>query len=364
MVMQMKKKKSVRYIYGKKYPYMSLFHETSGVYVRTGLREDGSGTDKEPFMADFPELLDIGIMGHCIHGRRGLCQQAGTDCYQNGPGMYQEHMALEDFKKIMKECKGRTYQVALGGRGDPDQHPDFADIMAYSRTCGIVPNFTTSGFGITAELADICRQYCGAAAVSWYRGSYTQKAIDLLLQAGVRTNIHYVLNVGTIGEAVRMLKTNGFPTGIHAVVFLLYKPVGLGRKDKVLTVDLPLLKEFFQLADNGRFPYKIGFDACIVPGMINYTHNIEPASLDTCESGRWSAYITPDLYMLPCSFDNQDRRWAVSLKDNTIEEAWNSKAFDRFRSILQSTCPDCDKRENCMGGCPVCPEIVLCGKKA
>ena len=39
---------------------------------------------QDPFMAPFPELLDVGIMGHCIHGKRGLCMAAGVECYQNG----------------------------------------------------------------------------------------------------------------------------------------------------------------------------------------------------------------------------------------------------------------------------------------
>ena len=53
-------------------------------------------------------------------------QKAGIDCYQSGPQIRQNHMSLDDFRRIVEECRGRTYQFALGGRGDPDQHPDFA----------------------------------------------------------------------------------------------------------------------------------------------------------------------------------------------------------------------------------------------
>lgn len=37
------------------------------------------------------------------------------------------------------------------------------------------------------------QKYCGAVAVSWYRSEYTLNAIQMLLNAGVKTNIHYVL---------------------------------------------------------------------------------------------------------------------------------------------------------------------------
>lgn len=47
---------------------------------------------------------------------------------------------------------------------------------------------------MTKELAQLCKEYCGAVAVSWYGGDYTVNAIELLIKAGVKTNIHYVLH--------------------------------------------------------------------------------------------------------------------------------------------------------------------------
>jgi radical SAM protein with 4Fe4S-binding SPASM domain len=48
---------------------------------------------------------------------------------------------------------------------------------------------------------------------------------------------------------------------------------------------------------------------------------------------------------------------------NTIEQAWNSEPFDRFRAILKTACPNCDKKTYCMGGCPLMPQVVLCSNK-
>ncbi len=368
-------KDNVRYHYGKKHPYLSLYHENSGVYVRTGLREDGTGTDQDPFLADFPEILHIGITGRCIH-RRQESRTSGSDGCRNAAEhleRYQTPMSFKDFQTIIRACEGKTYQITLQGLEDPDQHPDFADMAAYSRRYGIVPNIITSGLGITAELAAVCKTFCGTAAVHgtcrgtavvWHRKSASQRAVDLLLQAGVRTDLHYVLSAATIGEAVRLLETNGFPDGIHTVFFQLYKPTEYeNNKKEILTADTPLLKEFFRLAAKEAFPFQVRFEPCMVPGALCHTRHIEPERLDACEGGRWSAYLTPDLYLLPCRFAGGDLRYAVSLKDHTMQEAWESKPFDRFRSLLKTACPDCTKRENCMGGCPVCPEIVLCDQK-
>lgn len=290
--------------------FISCFNQETGFYFRTGILEDGKDTGVDPFMASFPELLDVGIMGHCIHGKTGLCQKAGIGCYQDGLHSNNPNMSLEDFKKIAEQCKGKTFQFALGGCGDPDQHEHFEEILKVCKENGIVPNFTTSGFSMTKALAKLCKQYCGAVAVSWYRSPYTLKAINLLLAEGVKTNIHYVLSKSTLTEALQHLRRDElnnsgliqstsqgdlaqsysryslqFPKGINAVIFLLHKPVGLGTKEDMITRDNKDFLNFLDLVNEREFPYKIGFDSCTVPALINLD-KVDPNCLDTCEGGR------------------------------------------------------------------------------
>ncbi len=340
--------------------FISFFNETTGHYVRSGIIKNGVESAEDPFMASFPELLDVGIMGHCRHGQSGLCLQAGVECYQDGLHANAPNMALEDFEEIVRQCRGKTYQIALGGCGDPDQHEHFADILETCHQAGIVPNFTTSGLGLNSELAQLCKKHCGAVAVSWYRSTYTLRAIDLLFQADVKTNIHYVVSNSTIEEAVTRLKERSFPVGVNAIVFLLHKPVGLGSQAQVLKCDDLRVKEFLELACGGNHGYKIGFDSCSIPGLISQSIDVNQDSVDTCEGARWSAYITSDMLMLPCSFDNQSKRWAVDLRSHTIQEAWDSSVFEDFRRYFRQSCPDCEHRSACMGGCPICREVVLC----
>lgn len=340
--------------------FVTFFNENTGDYIRTGIIKDGRDSGEDPFMTSFPELLDIGIMGHCKHGKSGFCVKAGVECYQDGLHSESPNMKLEDFRSIVSQCRGRTYQFALGGCGDPDQHEHFEEILEICRQNKIVPNFTTSGLGMTKETAKLCKKYCGAAAVSWYRSEYTLRAIKLLLDAGVKTNIHYVLSRDTISEAILRLKNHTFPEGINAIIFLLHKPVGLGTAEKVVTKDNNEFKKFIQCINSDDTGYKIGLDSCTVPALVWDSGTVSLDSLDTCEGARWSAYITSDMQMLPCSFDNQERRWAVDLRRHSIKEAWESAEFQDFRSRLQLSCPECEKRNLCMGGCPLRPEIVLC----
>lgn len=355
----------MRYLVEDKiYNFKYAFDTETGAYIRTGiLDENGKDTGIDPFMGSYPHLIDVGIMGHCIHGKTGLCVKAGIGCYQSGLLVEKPNMKVEDFRWLAEQSEGRCNQFALGGRGDPDQHEHFEEILKICKEHNLVPNYTTSGFGMTPEIAKLCKEYCGAVAVSWYRSEYTLKAIDMLLEEGVKTNIHYVLGNNSIDEALDRLKNDTFPNGVNAVIFLLHKPAGQGTQNNVLSPNDPRVIEFFEEVDKGKHKHKIGMDSCCVPGLVNNCKNVLPEALDTCEGGRFSCYVSADMRLIPCSFD-QDGKYAVQLKGKTIEDAWNSEQFELFRSSLRNRCPNCKDRESCMGGCPLMPEVVLCNRES
>ncbi|MCL4425881.1 MAG: SPASM domain-containing protein [Firmicutes bacterium] len=350
----------VRLKVDEKYRFVSLFDPHTGLSIRSNVYEPGGvDTGNDPFQAGFPELLDIGIMGSCVHGRSGLCTKAGIECYQDGPHLAEENMPLARFKDIIDQGQGRIFQVALGGRGDPETHPDFVEILRYCREKQVVPNFTTSGLGLRPEMLPAIKEYCGAVAVSWYRSSYTLKSIELLLGAGIKTNIHYWLSRATIDEAISRVEHSNWPEGINRIIFLLHKPIGLGRRENVLSVSDPRVRRFFSLFDRGENARQAGFDSCSVPALLNFTSKIHPLFVEPCEASRFSAYISPDLTLYPCSFA-QEPSLGVSLDNCSIEEAWNSEKFAAFRRRYQNGCQNCPKYKHCLGGCPVIPAITLC----
>lgn len=343
----------------KKNRFVEMFDKNTGFYVRSGVMgEYGKDTGVDPFMRCFPSLIDVGIMNKCV-----CAHKCNVDCYQRAIDRHGDNMSLEDYKSILEQCKGKTFQYALGGAGDPDTHENFKEILELSKEYGIIPNFTTSGIMMTEEKAKLCKEYCGAVAVSEHFADYTRKAIDMLLSAGVKTNIHYVLGSDSIDYAIERLKNGGFDKRINAVVFLLYKPIGLGRKENILTMDNPKVKEFFELVDTGNYPHKIGFDSCSCGGIVNFSQHIDMNSIDFCEGGRYSMYIDADMNAMPCSFGNQNSKYFVSLRKYSIEEAWESEIFNQFRNSLNHSCPNCKDRAMCGGGCPICRDIVLCDRK-
>ena len=243
----------------KKYGYYEIFNEKNG----TLLRSDING--REPISRSYPELIDVGVMGHCDNWQ--VCKEAGIDCYQKGHEALKQHMELRDFKRIVTESEGKTFQIALGGAGDPNKHPNFGALLQSCREHRIVPNMTTSGMNLLDEEIELIHQNCGAIAVSWYSrlkngkesNPLTIQAINRLIEAGCTTNIHYVVSKETIDEAVFRLERDAFPEGMRAVIFLLYKPVGLGVAEKTLTADDGRLGRFFSLVTSNH-PYQIGFE--------------------------------------------------------------------------------------------------------
>jgi radical SAM protein with 4Fe4S-binding SPASM domain len=333
--------------------FISVFNGNTGVYLRSD-EKGKKGVD--PFMSDFPELIDIGIMETCVCSNR--CK---VDCYQRACDRKGPNMTFNNYKKIIKECKGKCYQVALGGAGDPDTHENFAEILKFTAENNIVPNFTTSGITMTSNKAELCYKYCGAVAISEHFKDYTDKAVELLVNSGVKTNIHYVLSANTIDSAIEILKSGTYRPGINAVVFLLYKPVGLGKSEKVLKIEDERVKEFFSLIDNNNCNFKIGFDSCSCPALINLTKNINGNSIDFCEGARFSMYISTDMKAYPCSFANQHTELGIDLRENSIQYAWDN--FNYFRKRLSTSCISCKDREKCGGGCPLLSSITLCNRK-
>ena len=69
----------------RKNRFVSMFDPKTGFYARSGvIDENGKDTGVDPFMTSYPELIDVGVMGHCVHGASGLCLKSGVQCYQNG----------------------------------------------------------------------------------------------------------------------------------------------------------------------------------------------------------------------------------------------------------------------------------------
>ncbi len=343
------------------YNFTEIFNQDNGLLIRSNVLDAmGRETDVEPEMRSFPELVDIGIMSKC-HVANKYCAKFGVDCYQ-ADKIKNEDMSLNDFKVIIEQCKNKALQVALGGNGDPNKHDHFIEMLKCCRKNNIVPNLTTTGINLTDIEIKAMKKYCGAVAVSMYSkleqisqeyietNPDTILAIKNLINENIITNIHYVISTKTIDDAILRLKQNKFPKGVNAVVFLLYKPVGLGNKKYMINNDDPKLELFFELLNAKKYPFKVGFDTCFSPLINKFLVDYNSKTIEFCEATKFSCYISSDLKMYPCSFI-QKPEYEIDLNNQSIQKGWFSKQFESFRNINNTMCKNCNKKGYCFGGC-------------
>lgn len=312
--------------------YEVYFNTKTGFEVLKGKK----GLD--PFQTELPLLLDVGIMGHCLNS----C----SFCYQ-GP-KHEPHMTFENFKSIIDQTKHHTNQVALGGRGDPNLHPQFKEIVEYTRDSGMAVNYTTSGRNLTDEQIEISKM-CGAVAVSAYDRDFTYDALERLMNAGIKTNIHLIFSKDNYNKAMNIVKGYDIWNGkvninkLNALIFLLFKPQGSGKDKLELIPTKEQLESFSKFVFNPKCKFKIGMDSCLINHVIKYKtpSTIQQMAIDTCESSRMSVYISPSMQLIPCSFAEHSETGVEITKQKDIKNIWNSAfSFNQFRNKLRKN-PNC-----------------------
>ncbi|MBN2229972.1 MAG: radical SAM/SPASM domain-containing protein, partial [Candidatus Thorarchaeota archaeon] len=247
-------------------------------------------------------------------------------------------MSVEDFELVLKQLPA-TFQLALGG-GEPTEHPQFVDFLRVSRKYGKVPNYTTRGNHLTPEIINATKKYCGAVAVSW-----SEDALDIsemFTSADIKTNLHFILSTESIQEAIELLRRDNIfgEGGINAVVFLLHKAVGRGKREDTPTFDQtrPLIREAFTTQAT------VAFDVCSIPHIHAAENNgeieVDWTLLDFCDGARFTVYIDEELNVAPCSFI-RDSRYTESLTEKTLDEIWFGEKFEAFRVSLR------DDRQRC-----------------
>ena len=191
----------------------------------------------------------------------------------------------------------------------------------------------------------------------------TIAVIERFVKAGCITNVHYVLSKKNIKEAIYRVRNSKFPEGINAVVFLLYKPIGLASQEYVISYDNPDNPDYLELLrlvtlSNSKWKY--GFDTCQSPAIYKFALGVAIESIEFCEAARFSMYINSKCIAFPCSFGIESNAFSVDLKQHTLQEAWESENFDSFRRKQVELCSNCSK--GACRGCGLGLEINICGR--
>lgn len=324
--------------------YTTIFNQGTGLFIRK--EDDG---EDEPFWAsDGPELLDVSITSYCERECSFCYRQANRDGH---------HIAFSDVRSIILQAKEiGVLQIALGG-GNPNQHPDFINILRLIRENGIVPSYTTNGEGLSDEILMASRKYCGAVAISVYSPfdeNMYLRLVNRVQSYGIKVNLHIILCNDTIGKIMNWLSNPpAFLKKANAVIFLNYKNVIAG--DDLSIKDKTVWRKFYYAVEHSN-DLSIGFDSCTVPGIVSYMNKVCPSLIEPCEAARFSAFISEDMMMYPCSF-LVGTSSGVNLKESTILDIWrNSPSFVSMRhKLINNPCGGCKYEKLCHGGCAYFP---------
>lgn len=327
--------------------YRTVFNQQTGFFAR---KED-SGWPEPTWSSDGPELIDLSITNYC--------ERACCFCYRETKRDKATFMSVDNVERVAIEAHNcGTLQIALGG-GNPNQHPQFVEILKTIRNYDIVPSYTTNGDGLTSEVLRATSDYCGAMAVSVYP-PYDEDRYEKLLakirQYGITVNLHAIIKSDTLAMWIKWLQVPPrFFGDVNAIIFLNYKPV----QGVSMLPDRGEVKRFFDLVNQCKC-VKIGFDSCCVSGIVQWMDT--PSYLiEACEAACFSAFISEDMKMYPCSF-MVDKGLYGDLRHNSMIDIWqNNEHFKNFRKDTTPVrCAECSKYETCKGGCRLYPEINFC----
>ncbi|MBU1894553.1 MAG: radical SAM protein [Candidatus Omnitrophica bacterium] len=330
--------------------YTLVFNQKTGFFARV---EDKNSTEPV-YSIHGPELLDISITNYC--------DRQCDFCYR-GSSKMGTAMPFDDYEMILGQAKDcGVLQIALGG-GNPNQHIEFERIVRTTREdYNIVPSYTTNGDGLTKNIINISKRFCGAIAISFYTPENEfYDGLNKLIDAGIKTNIHFLLSAHTIKTAIKLLTCDVHKlSGINALIFLLYKPAGRANASGIIRMSQDV-EGFFSLIGSSKL--RVGFDSCCMPGIVTQL-NYNPVTVESCEAGCFSAFISEGLKFYPCSFmENQID--GIDLKKFSMVDAWQkSPAFMRMRDkTISQECMTCDHFSACKGGCTIFKEINLCNNQ-
>jgi MoaA/NifB/PqqE/SkfB family radical SAM enzyme len=201
----------------------------------------------------------------------------------------------------------------------------------------------------------LSKQYCGAVAVSYYP-TLKRHYYDItksMIEHEIKTNLHIIFYKPYEDDIFEFLSTGKYglkvPAGLNAIIFLLYKPAGKACLKPELVPSNESIERFLDLVVHymkSIYPLtkiKVGVDSCLSCRMKSFESfkKLDQEVIDICESARMSAYISPSMKFMPCSFADEEK-YGVSLENETIRDIWtNNKIFINFRKSLAENpvCP-------------------------
>lgn len=308
-----------------------------------------------------PTEVHLAVTDRCPARCAGCYLDAGPDRAVREPGADDLCARLDELAAM------GVLEVAFGG-GEGLLRSDLLDLLHHARGLGLVPNLTTSGFGLTPALARRLASLVGQVNVSmdglgpvyqqvrgWDGAALGLQALATLREAGCRVGVNTVITRPLLaGAALEELGRQLQARGADEWQWLRYKPVGRGVE--AWSALAPTAAQALNL-----WPRALGleasvgltlrFDCALVPFLVAHdppADLVARLGLRGCPGGHslWARDAAGA--WAPCSFaqgapaDQLDRAW----RDHPPLRAWRDRA-----AAPPAPCASCAWAATCRGGC-------------
>jgi len=332
--------------------YNCTFNFCNGYSERWGRTKEDNNTP--PVL----EVIDIEITTKCNgvsgpNGVRVLC----PFCYKaNGP--VGTNMSFETFKELFDKLPTTLAQIAFSADSSLDTNPDTFKIMKYCRENGrnyVVPSISVAQLDEkrAKQLLDVG---VGCIGVSLYDNKEvcydTIHLLDTMIKEGgydAQVNIQAVVanhNFVDLMGVLDDIKSDPRLSNLECIVYLALKQKGRGAGYAGLGQE-----KWNRLLDKTSESISMyGVDVCSTKKLAKYFEETglpgQEDYMETCDAGYYSAYISVNGLVYPCSFLENVDGWEIGedLSSKSFEEIWGGERFEAYRAQTAGVrCMSCDK---------------------
>lgn len=294
------------------------------------------------------------------------CKAGCHHCYTGATPEVRDELSFEQICQTVDELAAMgVFHIALGG-GEALEREDLFDVAAYARERGIIPNLTTSGYGITVENIEQCSIF-GQVNISidslknhsenLRKGSVERRlaALKLLKKAKIRCGINCVLTRETyeeLPELIRMARK----LKLREIELLRLKPSGRAANDLYYNHRLsdeqhrnllPTLKRLYK-----KYGVHLKIDCSFVPMVMWHRPDkelLERLSLYGCEAGAVLLGINPQGEVAGCSFLKGESQHTDL--GSFLQRSEHISHCKEWSNSAPAPCNQCHYIKLCKGGC-------------
>lgn len=294
----------------EEYGFWTFFNRENGYKFRFIL--NGRGEDEIlPEKASTPELVDIKITSFC-DSQCKFCYMGSTK--EGRPGETSHIRTVIDTL-----ARDQVFEIAYGG-GEPTSHPDFINILKYTRESHIIPNFTTKNIQWLHQHLGEVAHIIGSCAVSVTNSSEIKRLATIRDFYDLKSHKLCVqIVMGTLSKSAFQSILKAACDYNIPITLLGFKTNGRGGNFKVIPHDdwLDWTKEII----HESMWYKVGIDTALVQYSKTQL-NDAPQWLYHADEGKFSWYIDAvDKQHGKSSYDKLEPYKFVSQYLTTFREA-------------------------------------------